>query len=44
MFVGEEPFLPLTLIGFEEGTITGVCRHEFGDVRELEVAGSKGQV
>ena len=44
MFVGEEPFLPLTLIGFEEGTITGACCHEVGDVRELEDACSKGQV
>lgn len=44
MFVGEEPLLPLTLIDFEEGTITGTCRHEVGDVHELEDAGSEGQV
>ena len=34
----------MTPIGFEEGTITGVCRHEVGDVHQLEDAGSKGQV
>ena len=44
MFVGEEPLLPLTLIGFEEGTITGARRHEVGGVHELEDAGSEGQV
>ena len=44
MFVGEEPFFPLTLVGFEEGAITGACRHEVGDVYELETAGSEGQV
>ena len=44
MFVGEEPFLPLTLVGFEEGAITGACRHEVGDVHELEGTGSEGQV
>ena len=44
MFIGEEPLLPLTLVGFEEGSITGACRHEVGDVHELESAGSKGQV
>ena len=43
MFVGEEPFLPLTLVGFEEGAITGACCHEVGDVHELETAGSEGQ-
>ena len=41
MFVGEEPLLPLTLVGFEEGSITGACRHE---AHELEGAGSQGQV
>ena len=44
MFVGKEPLFPLTLIGFEEGGITGACRHEVGDVHELEEAGSEGQV
>ena len=44
MFVGEEPFLALTLVGFEEGGITGACRHEVGDVHKLESAGSEGQV
>ena len=40
----EEPLLLLTLVGLEEGTIAGACRHEVGDVHELEVAGSEGQV
>ena len=44
MLLGEEPFLPLTLVGFEEGAIAGACRHEVGDVHELEAAGSEGQV
>ena len=44
MFVGEEPLLPLTLVGFAEGAITGARRHEVGDVHELEGAGSQGQV
>ena len=35
---------PPTLISFEEGTITGACHHEVGDVHELEDAGSEGQV
>ena len=42
--MGEEPFLPLTLVGFEEGAITGACRHEVGDVHELEGGGAQGQV
>ena len=44
MFIGKEPFLPLTLVGFEKGAIAGACRHEVGDVHELELAGSQGQV
>ena len=44
MFIGKEPLLPLTLIGFEEGSITGACCHEVGDVHELEKASSEGQV
>ena len=44
MFVGEGPLLPLTLVGSEKGSITGACRHEVGDVHELEGAGSQGQV
>ena len=44
MFVGGEPFLPLTLVGFEEGAITVACRHEVGEVHEPDGAGSQGQV
>ena len=44
MFLRKEPFLPLTLVGFEKGAIAGACCHEFGDVHELEGASSQGQV
>ena len=44
MFVGEEPLLPPTLVGFEEGGITGARHHEVGDVHELDGTGSQGQV
>ena len=44
MFGLKEPLLPLTLVGFEEGAIAGACRHEVGDVDELEGASSQGQV
>ena len=44
MLVKEEPHLPLTLVGFEQGAITGACRHELGDVQELETTDSEGQV
>ena len=44
MFLREEPFLPLTLVGFEEGAISGACRHKVADVHELETTGSESQV
>ena len=44
MFLGEEAFLPLTLVGFEECAIAGACRHKIGNVHELETASSEGQV
>ena len=34
----------LTLIGFEEGAIAGACRHEIGNVHELEATSSEDQV